>query len=327
MSYQARNAYRDARKGNFDYDSVTRERADCFQHGYWRGAQHERFTTIGALEAFCEVNSIRLEFASEYGEPGYTHPEKGILFSNWNKIPKSLQKRLEAQGYALEWEDEWYADGGRSPVKAYRTQADSHGWESRVRYCDGDVLTPDSDAQEWIDSSMNEEGKPLPSWFDESELDLRGFKEIDQDDKQVGFHPGQNETPDKFMPALIAEGYEVILQITDRGQFDTRYKVWTRREAKRELFLDEARGVYIPKAFADNVKRDRVTGVSDADYEILESGPDHEWYWDTWAGVCNDATLTGTDGIVYTLDQDGSLFLVEKAGEFCEHEDKYYVNK
>lgn len=316
MSYLVRNAKRATPRG----DRYIQERGPVRWH-------RAPFSTVDVLQCFCEVNNIQLECACEYGEPGYTNPTKSILFADWNDIPKSLQTRLEAQGYALEWEDEWYVDSDNSPIKAWREQPDSHGWESRVRALDGYMITPDSDPQEWIDSAMDEERRPLPSWFDESELDLRGFKEIDQRDKAVGWHPGQNETPDKFMPALIAEGYEVILQVTGRGQFDVHYKVWTRREAKRELFLDEARGIYLPKGFAECVLRANVTGVDGHDWLILEAGPDHELYWDVWTDVCANATLTGTDGTVYTLEQDGSLFLVEKAGEYCEHEDKYYVNK
>jgi hypothetical protein len=316
--------------------------------------------TIRALQiALGDNDNGALEWADTYGEPGYTDPEKVILFANWNEVERtlearhnernkvtctdenkltdyeaprardvwrSLERRLERLGYKIEWSDEWMIDHDNG-AKAYRTQPDHNGWESRVRAGDGYYLTPDTDAQEWIDDALNEEGRPLPSWFDESELETRGFAVIDQDDKAVGFHPGQTDDPHKFMPALNKEGYDVVLQITGLGQFDAHYKIWTRREAKREILFDEASGIYIPKRFADEMDRARVVGVSASDYETLEAGPDHEHYWEVWAEVLRLATITGTDGTKYSLEQDGTVFLVENGGEYCEQEDTYYVHK
>jgi hypothetical protein len=81
-------------------------------------------------------------------------------------------------------------------------------------------------------------------------------------------------------------------------------------KAEHELFLSDAHGQYIPKVFAECVLREKVTGISDEDYTILETGPDHEWYWETWDDVLNRAVLTGDDGTKYTLYQDGDLWLI-----------------
>jgi hypothetical protein len=330
MSYQVRNAKR-AEQDTFESRNVT-ERGPCIAPNYMA----VKFSTVQALRAFCEVNNIELEWADEYGEPGYGDAPKGILLTNWNRIPKSLGDRLEVQGYEMQWYDEWVIDSDNAPSKAWRGTPDSHGWEPRIRAMDGYYITPDSDAQEWIDDSLNEDSKPLPSWFDDSELERRGFGVLDQEDQQVGFHPGQNDTPDKFMPALIAEGYDVILQITDRGQFDVRYRVWTRREAKRELFLSDARGQYIPRDFAQSIDRSRITGVSMEDLDTLALGPPEsleaqegasEHYWDIWQDICDSAVITALDGTVYRIEQNGDCWLVESAGEFCDYDDTYYTHK
>lgn len=310
MSYLVRNARRAAGQDTWEARNVT-ERDECFQRDASR-----KFSTVEVLHAFCDVNGHQLESADEYGEPGYGPAEKGILFCNWNNIPKSLQDRLEAQGYMMEWSDEWYVDGGRSPVKAWRTQPDHRGWESRTRLIDGDILTPDDDPQEWIDSSLNEESNPLPSWFDESELALRGFA------KSATGHDPSNRLRNVFQE-FTKEGYDVILVNARRYEYD----VWTRREAKRELFLSDARGVYIPRDFARSIDRSKLTGVSEEDLVYLDINPEGETYWDVWADVCNDAVITAQDGTVYRLEQDGDLWLVEAAGEFCEHEDTYFVHK
>ena len=76
-------------------------------------------------------------------------------------------------------------------------------------------------------------------------------------------------------------------------------------------YLDSARGVYIPQNFAEIVKRDCVANVTDEEWAILEAGPDHEWYWDTWNAVEGKAVLTDpTTHEQFTLYQDGDLWLI-----------------
>lgn len=320
MSYLVRNAKRakahtaDTPRWKVDRDV---ERGPCLHSGA-RGS----FSTLETLHAFCEVNGIECEYADEYGEPGYS-TEKGILLCNWNDIPKSLQTRLEAQGYALEWSDEWYVDTDNSPCKAWRTTGDSMGWEPRIRAMDGYMITPDSDPQEWIDSSTNDESNTLPSWFDTAHLEAAHYRELDET------HDPSNRLRSVFKEQRDA-GRDVILQ-WDRS---CDYRVWIkRREAARELFLSDARGVYIPRDFAQCVRREYVTGISDDDYAVLEAGPDHEHYWDTWSDVCDRAKVTAVPGsklagIVFRLEQDGDLWLIEDGAELDETDntdDTYYI--
>ena len=49
-----------------------------------------------ALEYLQEKHDC--QYALAYGEPGYSDPEKGILFANWNPIPKRMLDWLESQG-------------------------------------------------------------------------------------------------------------------------------------------------------------------------------------------------------------------------------------
>lgn len=93
-----------------------------------------------------------------------------------------------------------------------------------------------------------------------------------------------------------------------------------KRQAKQMLWLDSARGIYIPRDFAQMfVDRDKsVTGVSAEDWEILECGPDHELYWDTWDDVLNNAVVTEADGTKYIVHQDGDCWLVEQGASWDE---------
>lgn len=328
MSYLVRNAERakghHATTPQWEKDRDT-ERGPCLATDY----STEYLVTIRALLAFSKVNNRNVEFATEYGEPGYTTPTppRCILIANWNEIPDKLQSRLEKQGYALEWCDEWYVDGSRTPVKAWRTQPDHMGWESRVRLIDGDILTPDDDAERWIDSATND-ARPLPSWFDKTELTRRGFGKLNQADKEVGLHPGQDETPDKFVPALRKEGFDVILQAADRGQFDASYSIWTRREAERGILFNAISDTDVGERFARNMKGNPcVEGVSNDEYNILESGPEHPDYADTWAEVLNKAILTKENGRKFTLYQDEHVFYLEQGAQHCDWDDNDYITK
>jgi hypothetical protein len=83
------------------------------------------------------------------------------------------------------------------------------------------------------------------------------------------------------------------------------------------LWLSDARGVYIPRDFANSfVARDKsVKGVSAEDWAVLESGPDSEGYWDVWADVSDNAVVTDEKGIEYSVYVDGDCWLVPKGME------------
>lgn len=95
----------------------------------------------------------------------------------------------------------------------------------------------------------------------------------------------------------------------------------TTKQPEPMLWLDDARGVYIPRDFATSFKdRDQhVSGVSADDWAILEQGPDscsNESYWDVWIEVCDNATVTDENGIKYHLYQNGDLWLIPDGMEW-----------
>lgn len=76
------------------------------------------------------------------------------------------------------------------------------------------------------------------------------------------------------------------------------------------LIVDEIHGIYVPKAFSRTVGHNMVTGATIEQFSILESGPDHEEYWEVWDEVLNDVIITDRNGMQYTLYQDGSVWAV-----------------
>lgn len=85
------------------------------------------------------------------------------------------------------------------------------------------------------------------------------------------------------------------------------------------LYLDDNRGVYIPRDFALETIRECVSGVDKDDLDYLAKGPDQEWYWDVWNTVEQNAVVTDPDtGKRYTIVQNGAVFLVPEDMELPE---------
>ena len=91
------------------------------------------------------------------------------------------------------------------------------------------------------------------------------------------------------------------------------------------LWLSDARGVYIPRDFANSFadRSKHVQGVSAEDWAVLETGPDHEWYWEAWVNVCDNAIVTDNDGVRFRVHQDGDCWLIPEGMEWSEENDFY----
>ena len=75
------------------------------------------------------------------------------------------------------------------------------------------------------------------------------------------------------------------------------------------LLLDSARGQYIPRDFIQGFDLTKFSGISESDIETLQN-PDNEWYWESWESVLNNAEYKHEDGRIFTLHQDGDLWLI-----------------
>jgi hypothetical protein len=88
-----------------------------------------------------------------------------------------------------------------------------------------------------------------------------------------------------------------------------------------ELFLNDSRGVYIPRDFAECVQFSAVRGVSTDDFAILAIGPDHKEYWEAWDTVLQNCTLVNQHtNVTYYLYQDGDLWIIP-VGECFDDEE------
>jgi hypothetical protein len=179
-----------------------------------------------------DTGSEYCEYASNYGEPGYSDPTGGILLANWNNVPDHVQHGLERRGFELEWSDEWsvHYETANGPA-AYRTQPDSYGWTPSLIFLDDGSPFSRNEAQADPDDYL-EILLDNPNRADTFGIDwaLHGFESIQ--DGESGFHPGQTDKPETMLAAAQAmpngADFDYIFQIRDNGQFDIKFRLLRR---------------------------------------------------------------------------------------------------
>ena len=124
-----------------------------------------------------EFENGNITTADRYLEPGYSLPEgsKGILLANWNNYTSEQMDAIEEE-YEVEWSDEWMVVEGA----ALRTEPSDWWWKPSYRVTrDGEVLTVESDIEDWIheaaayDISHNPE--TIPSNYELDDIDFKKF--------------------------------------------------------------------------------------------------------------------------------------------------------
>ena len=185
--------------------------------------------SLDTVTSYLERIGLDFEYASEYGEPGYSTAKPAILFANWNRVPRGRMAVIE-RSFECEWSDEWHI-AYDSTSKAYRTSPDCYGWTSSLVYTDGDYLTPDdiaADPEALVSILVND---PSRCMTPTTSVDLAslGFSLV-VEDQETGFHPGQTDDPRAVLKRLetTMPEHDFIFDVTDVGQFDSRWQVWAR---------------------------------------------------------------------------------------------------
>ncbi len=177
-------------------------------------------------DADVETRARRIEdiqWASEYAEPGYDQPKKGILFGNWNYFARGVDTILEHYGYSVEWEDEWSTCGDCG--KAVRTSPDSYQWQpSYFIFGECDFLCKDCcPMQEYLESL---EDKPTRALNDHINPADYGYVKL-EGEFENGMHPGQNDNPRTIYKRLHESGHKRLLfNIDEASQFYFRFSIW-----------------------------------------------------------------------------------------------------
>lgn len=169
--------------------------------------------------------------SSEYAEPGYSQPSKGVLFANWNHFPRGIDSILERYGFAIEWSDEWTTceECGR----AVRTSADSYGWQpSYALVREYSIVCVDclkNDAESYLESLENHPTRAL------NLLDIDpvtyGYVKV-EGNLENGLHPGQNDNPHQIYARLHPKYPRLLFRVDGVGQFDIGFSVWAKEEVQ-----------------------------------------------------------------------------------------------
>ena len=170
------------------------------------------------------INEIEnMGFAGEYAELGYSQPEKGILFANWNLFPRGVDTLLESMGYEIEWSDEWSTCGNCG--KAFRISSDSYGWQPSyflVNECE-ELCKDCCDIPEYLESLEDNPRKAVNDHISPADY---GYVKL-EGNFENGFHPGQNDDPRKIYKRLHELGHKRLLfNIDSVGQFDISFSIW-----------------------------------------------------------------------------------------------------
>jgi hypothetical protein len=77
------------------------------------------------------------------------------------------------------------------------------------------------------------------------------------------------------------------------------------------VFLD-AHGIYIPQLWCSDLDQEQseAIGASWKDVQTCQAGPDQEWYWEAWASILDNVSMTDDNGTTWKLHQDGDLWEV-----------------
>jgi len=70
------------------------------------------------------------------------------------------------------------------------------------------------------------------------------------------------------------------------------------------LLCDDARGIYCAQSAMQKLVPECMLGVSDEDRALLIAGPDEEYYYDAWQGVCDDAIIVELPSRVAEISAD-----------------------
>jgi hypothetical protein len=79
------------------------------------------------------------------------------------------------------------------------------------------------------------------------------------------------------------------------------------------LLFDGGHGQYVPQFFAELYPE-----LLDEEQKEVLKDKDHDLYWEIWADVMDNVTITDAEGVEYYLYQDGDLWLVPVGYELEE---------
>lgn len=98
------------------------------------------------------------------------------------------------------------------------------------------------------------------------------------------------------------------------------------KDDKIQILINDSWGIYIPQIFTENFTA-ASWGIDEnsPDWKTLSDGPDSEYYWESWETILDSAKHTDSNGVVWTLYQNGDLWAVAW-DEMTEDERENFLN-
>ena len=198
------------------------------------------------LKAWIEDNLDWYERSEDYSEPGYSKDEgkELIFFANWNGIDEDIMEQIE-ENFMVEWSDEWYqcCDCG----KAIRTQPDCYHWQPYYHMfneCEPvcfDCISDNAGLQESLLEDFIIKGNEIDIDKDSAnfrllqindfELEDHGFKVLNDEHYENGFHPGQNDDPKiilKNLDVSFLESNQFLFKQSEQNQFYMKFDLYSK---------------------------------------------------------------------------------------------------
>lgn len=191
------------------------------------GPMEDRADYLRQLERCATSEAENIRFCKAYAEPGYTDPERGIVFADWNVFPRGLDSVLERAGYEIEWSDEWTEC--TNCYRAVRTSPDCYSW--RPAYVQSDCGATCEDCARKDPDAILSEFLNNPDSAITFDLDLAslGFERFNTEHYENGWFPGQDDRPRHIIKHLPA-GLDYVFIVSENSQFYSKFDLWTRPE-------------------------------------------------------------------------------------------------
>lgn len=128
--------------------------------------------------------------------------------------------------------------------------------------------------------------------------------------------------------ALLSAGYqlaaEAVLGLIVDSLEEHRLSIFN-PDTDCRLLISDIQGIYIPQLYCQQLTEDDAVeyGVQWSDVVCCQSGPEQEWYWESWQAIIDSAEITEPatlkeDESVWRLHQNGDLWMIRADVELPE---------
>jgi len=176
--------------------------------------------------AFKLVQEMDIQIIAGYASSSEGSEDDIIALANWNNIDDSVSNQLEELEINLEWSDEWRICDACN--RAIRTNPDSYHFKPQYWFhpdgayiCEACTVEDPDDYLEYLQSN------PHACLTMSINLKDYGYRNLNANSCETGFHPGQNDDPRTIYNELTEAGFENFIFVLDeQSQFYQKWSVW-----------------------------------------------------------------------------------------------------